>query len=66
MEVLGFFFLDLPSWIGWLYGMSVDVVFFQSNLGVNPYMRLFIYSIYAAQFLQKAGKRTYYNSVHHL
>ena len=42
----GFFF-----WIWWLYGMSVDAMFFQSNLGVNPYMRLFISSISTSQFL---------------
>ena len=47
----GFFFLGLPRWIGWLCGMSVDALFFQSNLGVNPYIRLLISSIFVAQFL---------------
>ena len=37
--------------------MSVDALFFQSNLGVNPYTRLLISSISVAQFLRKAGKK---------
>ena len=56
-KVLGVFFLGLPRWIGWLCRMSVDALLFQSNLGMNPYMRLLISSISVAQFLRKTGKR---------
>lgn len=55
-RVLGIF-VGLLSRIWRVCGLSVVALFFQSSLGVNPYMGLLFSSICAVSFLRKAGKR---------